>query len=288
MSVVEKRKRPLLRQLPLPGVTELVEKQPPELQVVVSLFPGIGLLDKGFEDVGFCVVRGPDLLWGGDIRKFRLPPGLAANGVIGGPPCQDFSKARRDEPTGNGRLMLEEFSRVVLESRPDWWLMENVPGVPNVIIPGYSWQRLDLRASEFGLKQRRLRHIQFGSRQGMVLVMRRNVAVAVTHRCVTARDRDGVGWARFCELQGLPSGFDLPGFTVVAKKRAVGNGVPLPMAKALAEAVRDMVPAGSVRICGCGCGRPLSGNQEFAKAACRMREMRRRNSPSPENARSVT
>ena len=34
---------------------------------MLSLFPGIGLLDMAFEEEGFCVVRGPDLLWGGDI-----------------------------------------------------------------------------------------------------------------------------------------------------------------------------------------------------------------------------
>lgn len=34
---------------------------------VLSLFPGLGLLDLAFEDAGFCVVRGPDHLWGGDV-----------------------------------------------------------------------------------------------------------------------------------------------------------------------------------------------------------------------------
>jgi len=29
--------------------------------LVLSLFPGIGLLDMAFEQEGFCVVRGPDL-----------------------------------------------------------------------------------------------------------------------------------------------------------------------------------------------------------------------------------
>jgi DNA (cytosine-5)-methyltransferase 1 len=36
-------------------------------QLVLSLFPGIGMLDSAFEQEGFCVVRGPDVLWGGDI-----------------------------------------------------------------------------------------------------------------------------------------------------------------------------------------------------------------------------
>lgn len=39
--------------------------------LVLSLFPGIGLLDMAFELEGNCVVRGPDVLWGGDIRTFH-------------------------------------------------------------------------------------------------------------------------------------------------------------------------------------------------------------------------
>jgi DNA (cytosine-5)-methyltransferase 1 len=61
------------------------------MQLVLSLFPGIGLLDMAFELEGFCVVRGPDVLWGGDIRRFH-PPSGKFDGVIGGPPCQAFSK----------------------------------------------------------------------------------------------------------------------------------------------------------------------------------------------------
>jgi site-specific DNA-cytosine methylase len=45
------------------------------MQLVLSLFPGIGLLDRAFEEEGFCVVRGPDLLWGGDIKTFHPPAG---------------------------------------------------------------------------------------------------------------------------------------------------------------------------------------------------------------------
>lgn len=59
-------------------------------QLVLSLFPGIGLIDRAFEEQGFVVVRGPDVLWGGDIRNFH-PPAGKFDGVIGGPPCQTFS-----------------------------------------------------------------------------------------------------------------------------------------------------------------------------------------------------
>jgi site-specific DNA-cytosine methylase len=99
------------------------------VSLVLSLFPGIGLLDMAFEEEGFCVVRGPDVLWGGDIRAFHPPAGVF-HGVIGGPPCQSFSslanlvRAKGHEPRfGN---LFPEFARCVVECLPDWFLCENV------------------------------------------------------------------------------------------------------------------------------------------------------------------
>src|SRR5882762_3919659 len=86
-----------------------------------------------FEEEGFCVVRGPDLLWGGDIRRFD-PPAGKFDGVIGGPPCQAFSTlAALNRHLGNEPKfgdLIPEFVRVVWEAAPEWFLMENVPGAP--------------------------------------------------------------------------------------------------------------------------------------------------------------
>ena len=145
--------------------------------LVLSIFPGIDLLGRGLEMEGFCIVRGPDLIFGGDIRDFTPPPGRF-DGVIGGPPCQDFSSLRRNAPTGNGLAMLAEFVRCVEAAQPDWFLMENVPGVPDIAPAGYRVQRFDLRANECGLRQQRLRHFQFGSASGEVLLLNRGVFTA--------------------------------------------------------------------------------------------------------------
>jgi hypothetical protein len=51
--------------------------------LVLSLFPGIGLLDMAFEEEGFCVVRGPDPLWGGDVRLFHAPAGRSTGSSAG-------------------------------------------------------------------------------------------------------------------------------------------------------------------------------------------------------------
>lgn len=252
--------------------------------LVLSLFPGIDLLGRGFEDEGFCVVRGPDPLWGGDVRSFT-PPAYVFHGVIGGPPCQDFSKARRSAPTGHGQAMLDEFVRCVEQAAPSWFLMENVPGVPDIEVRGYRLQRLDLRANEVGLRQRRLRHFQFGRSLGAALMLPDRVRGPVTGQAALASEGHGKerrGWVEFCALQGLPADYDLPGFTLSEKYRAVGNGVPVPMAAFLARAIKAWsetawtVDPGSVRLCLCGCGRQVSGKQVSALPACRKRLQRRR------------
>lgn len=62
------------------------------LGLVLSLFPGADLLGRAFEEVGFCVVRGPDKLWGGDVRAFHAELGDA---IANGQPRAVGENARR-------------------------------------------------------------------------------------------------------------------------------------------------------------------------------------------------
>ena len=250
---------------------------PVRSQLTLSLFPGADLFGRGFEEEGFCVVRGPDFITGGDVRAFHAPAGRF-DGVFGGPPCPDFSRARRGPPSPYGEAMVREFLRVVAETAPRWFLMENVPGVPSVVLHGYTVQRLDLDASQFGLRQRRLRHFQFGSVSGLVLCLPRGSAgdcPGCDPTCL-ASDPGGHSWPEFCALQGLPPGFDLPGMTREAKFRAVGNGVPVPMARALARAVLAAAPSHAVSLCVCGCGRTVTHRGRYALPRCRKAAQRRR------------
>jgi DNA (cytosine-5)-methyltransferase 1 len=217
--------------------------------LVLSLFPGIGLLDRAFEDEGFCVVRGPDLLWGGDVRTFH-PPAGRFDGVIGGPPCQRFS------PIGNVNRarwgddsvlpdLIPEFRRVVVEAAPHWWVMENSP---HAYAPFDAAHVLTLDTAWLGERQARRR--RFWSN----LPLRVDVPALVpmdagSERAVSAHG--SVDWkgsrAReeprtlggMLELQGFPADLLEHGpFTVSAAKKMVGNGVPLPMGRAVARAVK--------------------------------------------------
>src|SRR5688500_10861469 len=93
-----------------------------------------------FEEHGFCVVRGPDVLWGGNIKSFH-PPAGKFDGLIGGPPCQAFSRLRHlVEHNGFERAenLIPEFERCVAEGQPAWFLMENVRAAPEPLVEGYA------------------------------------------------------------------------------------------------------------------------------------------------------
>ncbi len=230
--------------------------------LVLSLFPGIGLLDQAFEEAGFCVVRGPDLLWGGDVRRFH-PPAGRFDGIIGGPPCQAHSSFRHMNAAAGNTVaedMTPEFARVVADAQPRWWLMENAPAVPDLALPGYTVSRTEFDNRWLGEEQARRRSFQFGASGGHH-VLRISFA-ALEHQntettCLASEGRagrilrnpDGTArytpkraWSRFCELQGLPADFlsDAP-LTNEGKYRVVGNGVPLPMGRAVAAAVLSAI-----------------------------------------------
>jgi DNA (cytosine-5)-methyltransferase 1 len=271
--------------------------------LILSLFPGIGLLDLAFEMEGFCVVRGPDPLWGGNIRIFHPSAGVFA-GVLGGPPCQEFSPLRyllatqgRRPKYGN---LIPEFERVVREVQPEWFLMENVPEAPVPYVAGYISKDCLMNNRWVGGVQHRKRRFTFGTRNGSPLVFdgslvifesgewtftalahdpapgqrhpssvirsgvnklpqvkgRKPAAVLAGHGplkygAVTSSDGGAsVRMARYtltemCVLQGLPETFcaDMP-FTMEGKRSVIGNGVPIPLGRAVARAVKQALYAG--------------------------------------------
>jgi DNA (cytosine-5)-methyltransferase 1 len=58
----------------------------------------------------------------------------------------------------------------------------------------------------------------------------------------------------------------------MAKFKAVGNGVPLKMGAALANAVVHSSPFNATSDCPCGCGRTKTCRAITATAACRKRK----------------
>jgi DNA (cytosine-5)-methyltransferase 1 len=222
-------------------------------QLVLSCFPGIGLLDRAFEDEGFTVVRGPDLLWGGDIHAFH-PPAGRFDGVIGGPPCQAFSPIGNVNRVRYGAAsvmpdLTHEFRRIVRDTRPAWWLMENSPQCRGAGITGE--RRIDFDNAWLGEDQRRRRafwsnlrlHIDAPALVPMDAGSERTVSWkgSVDWKSSRANEpRRSLG--DMLELQGFPRDMlDNCPLTIDAAKKAVGNGVPLAMGRAIAQAVHRAI-----------------------------------------------
>jgi DNA (cytosine-5)-methyltransferase 1 len=223
--------------------------------LVLSLFPGIGLLDLAFEEQGFCVVRGPDLLWGGDIRNFR-PPAGRFDGVIGGPPCQKFSTAGGIVGTASEDL-IPEFIRVVEAVQPSWLVMENVQqAIGHPAIPR-DWFHFRLRDFDCGGETARVR--AFWTWPFMALVSPRAAGNA-SHSVMASTFKRGAGQyakdksflpgnlpiAEYARLQGVPEiGRRLVEFksSRAFAVHVLGNGVPLAMGRAVAKAVSRSIRA---------------------------------------------
>lgn len=246
------------------------------MQLVLSLFPGIDLLGRAFEAEGFCVVRGPDTLWDQRIEDFHSPAGHF-DGVIGGPPCQNYSDANRFRDLQEGDRLVGHFLRLVDESQPAWFLMENVRAVPTVRVHGYHVQRLDLTDCECGGKQKRLRHIQFGTPAYWPQILRpvrTSDARSVTPPVLCRMDGKSDRHSRRVTRQGAPP-MPLRSLTSAARARAIGNAVPWLMGLTLARAVTERGPVTS-EDCICLCGRMVSAAARHATPACRKRMERRR------------
>lgn len=206
--------------------------------LVLSLFPGIDLLGRAFEEAGFCIVRGPDLLWGGDVKHFH-PPAGKFDGIIGGPPCK--GESRLANLNGSPGSLAHEFARVVSEAKPRWWLMEAVIKHPAPYV-------LKLNNRWLGEVQSRKRY--FHSNLNLAPFIEYAALQPVEFKyAVLAGHGGGVGtvyrrMAKYslseaCALQGLPETFtDALPFTRNWKYEVIGNGVPIPMGRAIAAAVK--------------------------------------------------
>lgn len=250
--------------------------------LILSCFPGLDLLGLAFEMEwpDACLVQGPDVIWGRDIRQHHVPAGRF-DGIIGGPPCQPFSRlvhivrANGYEPRHEN--LIPEFERVISEARPAWFVMEEVEAAPIPCVRGYEVSSKTVNNRWFGhefgdligAEQNRVRRFSFGTRDGRGLhfdlaafespVFEMAVAASGGGRDVPVemvRASDGTlrtktsamrnrgyqsasGLKKALRLQGLPETLlDESPYTLSGKFRLVGNGVPLPMGRAVARAVR--------------------------------------------------
>ncbi len=221
------------------------------MKLVLSLFPGIGLLDKAFEEEGFCVVRGPDILWGGDVRRFSIPAGKF-DGLIGGPPCQVHSTASEIIGT-NAVDLIPEYIRLFEEGRFTWSVMENVSGALNHPAVPRDWHPARLRDWDCGGETARKRAFWTWplmvmdptprpgdpSHSVMASTARRGSSQYVTDKGFLAGNLPIEEYERLQGAPGHTAAFVKAGASRLLAVHLLGNGVPLAMGRYIAKAVKS-------------------------------------------------
>ena len=164
----------------------------------LSLFSGAGGLDIGLHQAGFTTrqyveadekcrdtlrtnVHNPILFT--DVKTYKGQRGIF-DLVSGGPPCQSFSTAGKrealEDPRGN---LIFDFIRIIDETRPRFFIMENVRGLESASLPdkpmgsvlqeevyprftelGYELATGLVSSLDYGIAQDRKRFLIIGSR----------------------------------------------------------------------------------------------------------------------------
>ncbi len=121
---------------------------------------------------------------GADIRQRVALGKRDIDVVFGGPPCQGFSLIGKRELDDPRNSLVRHFLRLVLELRPKFFVMENVPGlvtgrhkgiltdlISSFFENGYTVEHdyQVLNAAEFGVPQNRRRLFLLGCRRGRKL-----------------------------------------------------------------------------------------------------------------------
>jgi DNA (cytosine-5)-methyltransferase 1 len=150
--------------------------------------PAIETFKANHPEVPHALVR--------DLTKFRpeqldeLLGGTRIDLIVGGPPCQGFSKARQVDGANHGERLVEdprrnlyrEFLRYVKYYQPKVFVMENVPGLRSAAGGefftrvqvesrelGYRVVPYEVEAWRFGVPQKRIRQLFIGTRRELPL-----------------------------------------------------------------------------------------------------------------------
>lgn len=176
--------------------------------IAVDLFAGAGGMTLGFEQAGFDVLAAVEIdpvhcathqfnfpmcsilcqdvaeLRGSEIRKKSAIGGREIDVVISGSPCQGFSMMGKRDVDDPRNSLIFHFQRLVLDLKPKFFVMENVPGIAsgehkkllNILInsfmeAGYKVEEnyQVLNALNYGVPQARKRLFLIGCKEGYEL-----------------------------------------------------------------------------------------------------------------------
>ena len=250
---------------------------------ILSFFTGLGLLDLGFHEAGYSSIWHnefmPDFVRGFEhgMKSFGLsvPSSTIQNtrsiievapneilreafgtvgkpnllGIVGGPPCPDFSVGGKNKGHEGDRGRLSQvFVSRILELRPTFFLFENVPGLirtvkhraflRELLIQLSGHYQLDLRvvnALEYGVPQDRERLIIVGLHTKWLRAHDRKVEkqsadMLIEHARgsypVGTSTRHWMPWDRYRTHPGAKSMYNWPDVSPFCSKLSRPRGLP--------------------------------------------------------------
>ncbi|MDD0812964.1 DNA cytosine methyltransferase [Curvibacter sp. RS43] len=220
----ESRPRPSARKKPLAPLPK-----------IVSLFAGAGGLDLGFKDAGFTISIAIDLAPSairthkrnfprthseiGDLIKLQpigvlelvkqvIPPGERI-AVIGGPPCQGFSRANAASLASDPRNKLPKLYVEIVQFlqkvyKVDFIVFENVLGIRDKKhVATFNALKSDLKELHFDVTEQELCAVDFGVPQNRRRVILSGMRAGQGYGEIKPRKRSGFKTVREV-LEGLP------------------------------------------------------------------------------------
>ena len=131
----------------------------------------------------FAANHGHELVYPGGVEEWLSDEDVPeVDLIVGGPPCQGFSRLNRNRVGLERNSLWEQYANTIAKSRPKWFVMENVSTFlnapeyqqlqnwtqPGGLLSDWSLDARVLLAADYGAPQRRRRAVVIGHRRDLV------------------------------------------------------------------------------------------------------------------------
>ena len=231
---------------------------------VVDLCCGAGGFSEGFSQAGFEIILGIDI-WDVALESFQYNQHCKTSKkdirdnmvipkcdvIIGSPPCQCFSKANKSKNKTIDKSIIEAFLEIVDMYDPEYWVMEEVPGILKYF-PQLKSLAFKMPAYRYGVQQIRNR-VYLGNIPPPPFTPITTTGKYPAVMATEYKGKSGRNFGRLADhlgrkptieecktVMGFPGEYRFCG-SKIYQYIQIGNAVCPPVAKAIAEGIKEDV-----------------------------------------------